>query len=341
MKRKIVLLVGVLVLIALGWYSVKLIKNRGRSDENFVDFSFEIKDTARIDKIIITEPNGMEMELIRNGKTWADKDGNCVQQMQVGSMLDAAFNVHFKGYIPKNAIKSVVSRMATQGIKVQFFTDGDWNKTWYIGSATPDHMGSYMLLESNENGKSEEPVIAELTNMNGIISPRFYADARKWKCTGVFAYDISEISSVDVRFSKAPNRNFIVKAKGRSFDVINNGKTIQGVPETRVTKYLSNYKRINYELPNYELTDRQVDSVKKSTPYCTLVLKTKKGDTKKIKMYRRKSDSSEPEMNDLGEMADYDINRFWCVLPSGELVKCQYFVFDKITRGDIYFGYQK
>ena len=340
-KKRIGLFIGLIVLVGLGWYTMKLLKGRGHSDENFVSFNFEIKDTALVDKVIITESNGMEIELVRNGKHWTDKNGSCVQQMLIDNVLDAAYNVHFKGYIPEKAMHNVTSHMATVGTKVQFYVDGDWAKTWYIGTSTSDHAGTYMLLEDADNGKSEDPVIAELVNMKGIIGPRFFADPRKWQCTNVFSYQINEIASVDVKFSKTPQRNFNVKAMGNKFEVRNNSTLITGLNDGIVTKYLSEYKRINYELPNYELTKRQVDSLKSSTPYCTLELKTKKGNVQKLKMYRRKSDSGQEEVNDLGEMADYDINRFWCVLPSGEVVKCQYFVFDKITRGDIYFGIKK
>jgi hypothetical protein len=31
------------------------------------------------------------------------------------------------------------------------------------------------------------------------------------------------------------------------------------------------------------------------------------------------------------------MNKFWCELPTGELVKCQYFVFNPLILGHIYF----
>jgi len=32
-----------------------------------------------------------------------------------------------------------------------------------------------------------------------------------------------------------------------------------------------------------------------------------------------------------------DMNKFWCQLPSGELVKCQYFTFNPLILGHVYF----
>ena len=34
---------------------------------------------------------------------------------------------------------------------------------------------------------------------------------------------------------------------------------------------------------------------------------------------------------------DTDIDKFWCELPNGEIVKCQFFVFNKILLGHVYF----
>ena len=54
-------------------------------------------------------------------------------------------------------------------------------------------------------------------------------------------------------------------------------------------------------------------------------------------MYRLKGNGAKT-MNDFGDSVSYDANRFWCVLPSGELVKCQYFVFNPLIMGHIYFA---
>jgi len=342
MKKKIALLVGVLVLVALGWYAMVLMKGKGHSDEKFEREQFAIQDTAHVDRIIIRESNGTEFEVYRQGKTWVSAKGECIQVLLVNNILDAAYNIHFKGYVPENAKKNVTNRMASTGTTVQFFVNGEWNKTWFIGSSTPDHMGTYALLESDEFGKSEEPVIVELENMVGILGPRFFTEPRKWACTGVFAYNIDEIQNIDVKFPGKSERNFTVESKGAGFLVKHNGQKVNGLNDGLITKYLSSFKKVNFELPNYELTNRQVDSLKASTPYCTMRVKTKTGESKYVKMFRRKSDSNDGSetIGNFGEdFGRFDINHFWCQLPSGEVVKCQYFVFDKITRGDIYFGF--
>lgn len=340
MKKTIYLLIGFVLLIGLGYFTVQLLSKKGKSDAQTAAFNFDIKDTASVNHIIITEPNGMEIDMVRDGKVWTRSNGECIQYQLVNSMLDAAFNIRFKGYVPENAVKTVSNRMAAVGTKVQFFVDGEWHKTWFLGSSTPDHYGTYMLVESDEYGKSDLPVIMEIKGMKGIISPRFFADPRRWECTNIFGYEPNEISTITVKHTAHPDRNFEVKTMGANYKVTSNGKAIPNVNPKLISRYLLNFRRIHYELPNFELTDRQVDSVKHSTPFCLLQVKAKSGEQIKLRMFKRKSDSGELEVDDFGESSAYDINRFWCELPSGKLVKCQYFVFNPLIMGQIYFNYQ-
>ncbi|MGV3612590.1 MAG: hypothetical protein ACO1N0_16650 [Fluviicola sp.] len=339
MKRIIIIILGISLLVGLGIFTSRLISKKGKSDENLAAFNFDIQDTASVNKIIITEPNGMEMTLIRSGNGWTDGKGECVQPVLVFNVLEALHNVQFKGYVPENSVKTVINRISSVGIKVQYFQNDDWSKTWYIGGSTSDHHGTYMLVESDEAGKSDLPVIAEIKGMKGIIEPRFFADPRKWQCSGVFAYQMDEIAEVNVKFNQRPDRNFEVRKIKNEYLVKYGGKYLTSLDTNMVYRYLLNYKRINFENPNYELTDKQIDSVKRSRPFCELKLRTTKGEKKQLRMFRIKATGdTEGEVDDFGDKAAYDINRFWCELPDGQLVKCQYFVFNPLIMGHIYFN---
>ncbi|MNU71250.1 hypothetical protein D3C71_606760 [compost metagenome] len=337
MKRIIIIVLGITLLVGLGILTSRLMSKKGKSDENLAAFNFDIKDTASVDKIIITEPNGMEMTLVKSGNSWADDKGQCVQPVLVSNILDALFNVRFKGYVPENSVKTVINRMSTIGIKVQYFQNGDWSKTWYIGGSTSDHHGTYMLVESAEAGKSDLPVIAEIKGLKGIIEPRFFADQRKWQCSGIFAYQMEDIAEVNVKFTERPDRSFEVRKIKQDYVVKYGGKYLTALDTNMVYRYLLNFKRVNFENPNYELSDKQLDSLTSSKPFCIMNVRTTKGEKTKLKMFRRKSESG-PEVDDFGDNSPYDINRFWCELPSGQVVKCQFFTFNPIIMGHIYFN---
>ncbi len=341
MKRKIILLVGLILLGFLGWYAYNLISKKGKSDTKIANFNFEIKDTTSITKIIITEPNGMVFELNRKGKNWVGKNDQCVQPVLVSNILEACYTIRFKGYIADNGLKLVKNQLATLSFKVEIHQNGEWSKTWYVGTATPDHLGTFMQVETASQGKSDLPVIMELHGMNGFITPRFFSDPRKWACTGIFSYEKEDISSVDVRFTnELKSQSFLLTKNDKNYKIVRNGQEMPNIPIQNVQRYLVGFRKINFTNPNYELTNRQLDSIKKATPFCSISIKNKKGETKKVRCFRRKSESGEAEVDDFGMLSKYDINNFWCEMPNGEIVKAQYFVFNKIMMGNIYFGYK-
>lgn len=337
MKKVITIVIGLGILIGLGIFTSNLLSKKGTSDELLAAFNFEIKDTASIDKVIITEPDGRQFTIVRQkGENWLDGEGNCVQKEMVFNILDAAYNIRFKGYVPENALKTVINRITTIGKKVEFFTNGSWNKTWYIGGATSDHHGSYMLIESRESGKSDLPVIAEIKALNGIIDPRFTADPLQWQCSNIFAYNTEDIAEVNVNFTEKPERNFEIRKIDNAYYVKYGGKYLTSLDTNMVLRYLVNYKKINFELPNYVLNDRQIDSLKKSKPFCTLYVRTTKNVKTKLRMFRQSS-NGEDNIDDFGDKIPYDANHFWCELPSGQIVNCQYFVFNPLIMGHVYF----
>lgn len=338
MKKNIILGIGVVVLAILIFFATNLVRNSDKSDTELLEFS--IADTSSIDKVIIKDAYNNVFELVKdaNGK-WTDKDGNCVIQQPVATMMETFRNIEFKGYVPANSQQNITNRMAATHTKVDIYQNGKWIKTWYVGSSTQDHYGTYMLLETPKE-KSDLPVIMKVRGLNGIIEPRFFADARRWKCTEIFAIDRSNIAKVDVKYTDTPERSFSVEQSGAQYFVKHNGIPLENIDTNMAIRYLNNYGKIHYEMANYEFNDKQIDSLKKTTPFCYLTLKQTDGKEIKLKMYRLKGTGEELE-DDYGNMVPYDINRFWCVLPSGELVKCQYYVFNPLIMGHIYFEHGK
>ena len=192
-----------------------------------------------------------------------------------------------------------------------------------------------MLLDSDEYGKSDLPVIMKIKGVNGIIEPRFFADYRKWMCTEIFKLPISEISKVEVKFIQEPSRSFSVLKEGSKMDVFQEDQLLSGVDTSMIFAYLNNYRKIHYEQPNYILNTKQVDSVKHSTPFVELTLtKTNKEQTK-LRMFRNTTE--ELNRNIFGVDKNYNTDNFWCELPNGQLVKCQYFALHPILLGHVYF----
>jgi hypothetical protein len=335
MKKIIILILSVVLLGLLTWYAIGLMDNQGKSDSELIEFNIE--DTSTVDRIIITDAFSNKIEIVRDGKVWTDAEGGCIAQENANFILDAFKNIEFKGYLADNSHNQFIKLMSTQNTKVEIFQDGEWTKTWYIGPAAQDHYGQVMLLDSDEYGKSDIPVMMKIKGVNGIIEPRFFADKRKWMCTNIFAVPLERISSVEVKVFDDPIRSFKVTKSGNKMDVYQQSKKLQNVDTAMIFRYLQNFKKIHYDLANFELSKKQVDSMKRTMPFSTLTLKETDGKTTKLRMFRIKAQESDVQTNEFGEIVDVDMNKFWCELPNGEMVKCQYFVFNPILLGHIYF----
>lgn len=335
-KKSIQLLVLLVVVITLVIVAMKVVKGNDVSDKELLDFA--VADTSLINKVIISDSYNRTIELTRNkdGRSWSDANGSCVQQEPIDVMLETFKNLEFKGYVPSGIKQMVTNKMTAQNTKVEIFQKGKWVKTWYIGASTQDHYGTYMLLETPDI-KSDYPVIMHMRGLNGIIEPRFFADKRKWACTQIFNLERKNIKEVNVRYNDTPTRSFNVKKVGKRYEVDQYGLKLKLVDTIKVAHYLNNFKNVNFELVNFELNQKQVDSLKKAMPFCVMSVKETSGKSHILKMYRMKGPGYK-EVDDFGDSVSWDTNRFWLLTPQGEVVKAQYFAFGPMIMGHLYFG---
>ena len=319
-------------LFALGYFAFKLSRASGSSDNALLEFN--IKDTSKIDKITIKDKLSNAITLRKVNGQWKDESGACVRRENINFILDAAKNIEFKGYLSEKAKKTFTNQLKAQHIRVEYFVDGESTKTWFIGPPAQDHLGQIMLLET-PNFKGQYPVVMRIKGLAGIIEPRFFASREEWACSGIFALKDTEIQSVDIKNIENPKRSFSIARRNRNFSVTSNNKPLPSLDTTNVHRYLQGFKKINWNTKRLDLKNEQIDSIKRSIPFCEIRVTEIKGKTTLLKLYRIKS--SEPRRNEMGELVPYDMDYLWTLLPNGELVKCQYFVFNDLLSGHVYF----
>ena len=63
----------------------------------------------------------------------------------------------------------MVKSLASEGIKVELYDrKGEKIKAYYVGGATPDERGTYMIMEN-----AEEPYVAHIPSWEGNLRFRF------------------------------------------------------------------------------------------------------------------------------------------------------------------------
>ncbi|MGM0479017.1 MAG: hypothetical protein ACQERC_07315 [Bacteroidota bacterium] len=330
MKKLIIIILGLGVVVGL-----IIIANQVSTDAKATDTSliaFAVKDTAEVDRLEIYDSyKDATMTLVRNEEgIWTDEEGNCVQQDIVGMMLETMVKITLKGYVPEAARENMRKMMMANHKKVKIFKDGEWVKTWYVGHATQDHMGTHMLLETPER-RSDHPVIMGMKGFYGILDPRFFADPRRFACTDLFSFKRTDLKKIEVINRVDPRESYEIRRNNGRYEVTSQGQKIEAINEDNLLFYLNGFEDIHYNQPNYTLSTAQIDSIKNQPPDYELNIDGVQ-NSYELELYRR-PDPKEKNQDSL----IYDKDYMWGVKEDGKLVRMQYYSIGPLIQGKTVF----
>lgn len=283
--------------------------------------NFAIENIDGVDKIVITEKNGVVFTLVKGAEQWNDDKGNCIIQENVDLILDAFANIEFDGFLSDKIVQQYSNRDSITRVKIDIYEHNQYLKTWYIGPPSNDRNGQIMFLKTKYS-TGELPVVTKVKGLVGIIEPRFFSDNKKWKCTTIFAISPEEIASVIVTHTENKKKSFRVDISNEAIQVIIDTTRLSIIDTASVYRYLGKFRNVQFERFDDQLNSNQIDSLKATTPFLKLEVIDKNGTSKSLYGYRKKSDE----------------NRFWCMLfPYEEFVTCQYFSFNTLITSEYYF----
>ena len=244
-------------------------------------------------------------------------------------------NISVQSSVSSDLKKTVVGNMASRHKKVQIFENGKNTKTYFIGSPTSDHYGTYMLLEKNGK-KSSEAYVMHLPGFNGFLESRFYTEIKDWKHTGVYTMNPENIKQIKVEHYESPEDSYVITQADGRFDFT----TIDGVPVgdynlTLLQNYVRTYEKIFYnQIGDY--TETQVDSIKKEDP-TYIVSVTDNADNVKQVFFTLK-ETGETMDSIIGKAIAYDVNMIHGYYPEGEEIYLfQYFSLGNMFAKKSYF----
>lgn len=340
MKKNLPLILLGLFLIAGGIYAYSLFKSeREVADEPLSDFS--IKDTANVDKIVITEKDMGSIALIRKDEGWIiQSTGEKAQPYNINLILETAYQIQVKQSLSEDAKENVIQQLAIRHKKVEYyFNDEDEpGKIWYVGGPTNDHMGTYMLLEVRDPStgtmmRSPDPFIMHKPGVYGTLDTRFFTSVNEWKFPGVFIYKPGEIAKIEVKNHQQPDESYKVEVspKGKVKLLDWDGSPIEKFDSSGVKHFVSHYTEIYYESDAKHLNQTEQDSVLSLTPIFTLTVTDVMGNKTEARIWDNFNE------DDNGGIA-VDIGRALCSINgSKELVKVQYYSWDVLMKPKSYF----
>jgi len=334
MKKYGLVIALIVLLAALAWYMFSL--NEQESDASSETFSeFAIEDTSLVETFIIsdTENNSITITRKADGKTWMIGDSEYKALPSSVDLITNTFQrIRVKQDVPEVGLDNVLTSLAVRHKKVEIFLKGESipHKTWFIGGATNDHSGTYMLLKIGDT-KSDVPYITHKQDMTGTLDVRFHTNFQDWRFTGVFNYAPNTIKKIKVKFNKAIENSYTIDVLNENTVALYNHQMqpIAAFDSSQVKHYLTHYKKIHYNDVNKELTQEQVDSVFALEPFYEISVTDKNGKLNEVQVWKMKKYDATPENGGV----TFNPEKGWCrINGTNEIFKIQYFSWDVLFK---------
>lgn len=326
----------ILVLLA-AIAGVLYIMNQG-SDSDLENREFSV-DASKVDKIFLVNETQQQVTLTKVDGEWLVNNKYKARKDALKNLLETLTQVQWRNTVPKKQEEAVFKNLISKHVKVEIYSEGKPIKFYFVGGASQDGKGTFMLQQDPNTGENHpKPYVTYIPGFEGYLTPRFICEEHLWRDRVVFQYDKDELKEIEVNYPQAPKNGFKIQYSGNNefhfFDY--QGKEVQGFDTLRIKQYMLNYKSISYEAMATQKAQGIADSLHNATPYYTIKCTDKNGNVDEIIAHRRKPMKLEYDIN--GDPLKYDTDRLFAFINGQEnLFVIQYFVFDKLTVPYLWF----
>lgn len=297
--------------------------------------NFAIEDVENIDQLVIIDKDGGKAVLTKSDSSdlWDLNGKYKARKSNIELLLKTFKRIKVKAPVPKTMQETVIRNIAGDGKKCEIYKNGELSKTYYIGTPTPDHFGTYMLLETPDEGRSSEPFIMHMSGFAGFLSSRFFTDEEEWRYTGVFRYPKLNFESVEVNHFENPGVSFKITYEGKNdlkLYSLSNGMEMPVFDTLAVKDYLLLYKQVHFETFQSYLIPEAEDSVLRSQPAYSVKVTERDDSEKEIKLYWMENTIDAFDLD--GQPYKWHPDHFYGTIDGEDLVRCQRFVFDPLLQ---------
>lgn len=348
------IIAAVLVVIAgmLIWNNRYLSTVRGDSAD------FMVWDTSTVTKFYLADRNDHESLLERQPDgTWMLNGTYKAHSKQVQQFLTTLYKVRIKMPVSVASHDNIVKQLAVNSTKVEvyqtvprinlfnrikLFYHEARTKVFYVGDATKDSSGTFMLKEG-----ADKAYIVYIPGFRGFITTRFTALPDDWRDHSVFSANMADIQSVCVEFNREPEESFKVENTGRhqySMTRLADNTPI-AFDTLKVINLLSSFGDLRFEaLLNNIIPQKRFDSIVQSPYLHRVTLTTKDGTVTQMTTFEKFVNNTaileiEGRVDEFGNPLDpIDHNRIYGLINDDrDLTLIQYYVFDKVLNPADYY----
>ena len=345
-NNRITLIIAALLVVIAG---VLIWNNRYLSTIQGESSDFQVWDTASVTKIYLADRRENESLLERHEQGWTLNGTYKAHPKQVSYLLTTLYKIRVKMPVSVASHDNIVKQLAAQSTKVEIyqivptinlfdkiklFYREKRTKVFYVGDATMDNSGTFMLKEG-----ADKAYIVYIPSFRGFISTRFTANPDDWRDHTVFHANLSDIQSVQIDFNEDPEGSFRLDNIGKHQYKLTRLCDNQDMPfdTLRVINFLSSFGNLKFEaLFTNTLPQERIDSITSSPYVHNVVLTVKDGTTQDMKTFRKLVLNG---VNDFGgDYGDEDHDRMYALIEDGaDFVLIQNYVFDKVLHDVRYF----
>lgn len=337
-----------IIAIVMALVAFFLLLNRSKTTFSDTEKAFAVEDTATITKIFMANRIDQQVTLQRlQPGTWQVNKEFMVSKPVIGMFLNTLKNIAVKEPVPTAAQNNILKLMAPNAVKVEiyqtvprftlfgkkFLQHEAKTKVFYVGDATRDNMGTYMLMEG-----SDLPFITYLPGLRGFISTRFSPRYEDWRDHSIFSQRMSEIAAITLEFPETPEQSYKVinNPQGPELIQLASNQRLMAFDTLKMVSFLNSFSNIKYEAFLNYLPKAKIDSVIQSVPFHIITVTDQAGKSTTIKTFHMRMGGESVDEN--GDPMPFDRDRMYALVNEGkDFVLVQFFTFDKITRPLGYF----
>jgi hypothetical protein len=244
---------------------------------------FAVEEVDRIHKIFLADRRGNKTLLERQSDHWTVNGDHKARPAAVEGLLDAVRRIELKFIPPQAAIQNMIESLAADGIKVELYDRQDeLIKSYYVGGATADERGTYMIMEDSDN-----PYVVHIPSWEGNVRFRYNLVGDDWRDRTIFGEDPRQIASVSVEYPKQRGESFRLQRTGGGFSVEPFYELTPAIERAMrpgaAEGYLVGYERVI--ATDFRNALEQKDSIYRQVPFSIIRLEKQDGSRKEVRVW--------------------------------------------------------
>lgn len=291
------------------------------------DRDFKVENTGEIHKIFLADRKGETITLERNSDLWQYNGKWRARPNAMENILDAIRRVEMKYKPPQAMVEHMVKDLATNGIKVELYDrDEKLIKAYYVGGATADERGTYMIMEG-----AEQPYVTHIPSWEGNLRFRYNLKGDDWRDRTIFPFEEETLQSVSIEYPKQRNKSFRAIKKEGGYEV----KPFHDItPETNLPLSQSNTAFFFESVPTlqaeaFENGNPVRDSITRLVPFAIITVKANSDRQRTVRLYPILPKKVLDPETGLWKGPE-EVERYFAEISNGDFMLVQHRVFRRI-----------